>query len=254
MKYITANYHTHTERCHHATGSEREYIENAIAGGLKTLGFADHAPQFFDGNYYSTYRMLPSVAPEYVQTLRDLKEEYKGKIDIKIGFEAEYAPKHFDEFVDLCDTLSVDYLILGQHFIGEEPEGQYSTFNTTNRDILKRYIDQVITGISTGRFMYVAHPDVINFKGNTDVYQQEVERLCKAAKKLDIPLEINLLGIRDSRFYPNPLFWEVAGQTGCTAVLGCDAHDPKAVNDEASEAKALIFAENYGVKVLKDIK
>ena len=25
-----ANYHTHTSRCHHAEGSEREYIENAI--------------------------------------------------------------------------------------------------------------------------------------------------------------------------------------------------------------------------------
>ena len=28
---MLANYHTHTYRCHHAFGSEREYIDNAVA-------------------------------------------------------------------------------------------------------------------------------------------------------------------------------------------------------------------------------
>ena len=32
------NYHTHTKRCHHAVGEDREYIESAIQSGLKTLG------------------------------------------------------------------------------------------------------------------------------------------------------------------------------------------------------------------------
>ena len=45
------NLHTHTPRCHHATGSEREYIERAIAAGLQTLGFSDHAPMPFWGDY-----------------------------------------------------------------------------------------------------------------------------------------------------------------------------------------------------------
>ena len=39
---MIANYHTHTWRCHHADGTEREYVENAIAAGIKILGFSDH--------------------------------------------------------------------------------------------------------------------------------------------------------------------------------------------------------------------
>ena len=39
-----ANYHTHTVRCNHARGSEREYIETAIARGMQVLGFSDHVP------------------------------------------------------------------------------------------------------------------------------------------------------------------------------------------------------------------
>jgi histidinol-phosphatase (PHP family) len=41
------NYHTHTTRCHHAAGTEREYVEAAIANGIKVLGFADHTPYPF---------------------------------------------------------------------------------------------------------------------------------------------------------------------------------------------------------------
>ena len=39
-----ANYHTHTTRCNHAAGTDREYVEYAIRSGIKILGFADHTP------------------------------------------------------------------------------------------------------------------------------------------------------------------------------------------------------------------
>lgn len=37
--FLKANYHTHTYRCQHAYGSEREYIEAAIRMGIAELGF-----------------------------------------------------------------------------------------------------------------------------------------------------------------------------------------------------------------------
>ena len=59
MRY---NLHTHTYRCNHASGTDREYVEAAIKAGMKTLGFADHCPQFFPNDYYSTFRMLRAFA------------------------------------------------------------------------------------------------------------------------------------------------------------------------------------------------
>ena len=48
---MIANYHTHTWRCRYANGTEREYVERAIEGGLKILGFSDHSPYPFpDGS------------------------------------------------------------------------------------------------------------------------------------------------------------------------------------------------------------
>ena len=43
---MTENYHTHTARCRHATGTEEEYVLAAIDRGLKILGFSDHTPLF----------------------------------------------------------------------------------------------------------------------------------------------------------------------------------------------------------------
>ena len=52
-----ANYHTHTFRCNHARGSEREYIETAISRGLSVLGFSDHVPYPFPNGYESGFRV-----------------------------------------------------------------------------------------------------------------------------------------------------------------------------------------------------
>ena len=38
------NYHTHTWRCQHASGTEEDYVRAAVAAGFKVLGFADHTP------------------------------------------------------------------------------------------------------------------------------------------------------------------------------------------------------------------
>ena len=94
-EFMKANYHTHTVRCHHAVGDEREYIENAIDAGMKILGFSDHTPQFFKSGYVSGMRMTPDEAPEYVSCIKNLAQEYSGKIKIYTGFEAEYFPSLF---------------------------------------------------------------------------------------------------------------------------------------------------------------
>ena len=69
--HMTANYHTHTVRCGHAEGTEREYIEQALARGLEELGFSDHSPQVFDGGYVSSFRMLPEQLEDYVAVADD---------------------------------------------------------------------------------------------------------------------------------------------------------------------------------------
>ena len=257
---FTESMHNHTTRCGHATDSERMYIENAIQNGMKVLGFADHAPYIFDPPYKSGLRMAPEKAEDYVKTILDLKREYKNDIEIHLGFEAEYYPRYFERFLKFIGQFPIEYLLLGQHAVGEETDGIWSVRETHDDNVLKKYVDQTLEGLATGAFCCFAHPDVINYKGNDDLYKSEMHRLCAGAKRLGIPLEVNMLGIRTNRNYPNPEFWRIAGLEGCTAVCGGDAHAANDVYDGESYKTAEVLSAKYGFKlngalsILKDGK
>ena len=66
-----------------------------------------------------------------------------------------------------------------------------------------------------------------------------------------MPLEINFLGIRSRRIYPKESFWRIAGEEGCEAVFGLDAHAAKDAYDEESLSIAEWITKKYGLKVLE---
>ena len=250
---LTANYHTHTFRCRHAAGTEREYIETAIAAGMKTLGFSDHCPQLFPGEYYSDFRMYPHEAEEYAAVLSALREEYKGRIAIKIGYEVEYYPDLFGNLLTLIRRFPCDYIILGQHFLDNETTRRYSGRKNEDESYLAAYVDQVCDAMRTGYFTCIAHPDLQNYTGPAEIYRREYSRLIRCAMETGTPLEINLLGIRGKRHYPNETFWALAGEMGADTVIGCDAHEACALADEASLAAAMELVSRYSLRLTEPI-
>ena len=246
-----ANYHTHTARCHHAVGSETEYIENAIRGGLTILGFTDHTP--YDIPRPHPFRMAPEELPGYVGTLRALTARYQDKIEILAGVEAEYYPSYFPAHLKLLQENGIDYMILGQHFLGNELGEPYCARETEDERILERYTAQSEEALRTGFFTYFAHPDLIHFTGSEKAYALQMRRLCEAAKETDTPLELNLLGIRDGRHYPDERFWAIASEVGNEVVFGSDAHAPEDVCDVASEEKALALVKKYSLRLLETV-
>lgn len=244
---MEANYHTHTVRCNHAKGTEREYIEQALARGLKTLGFSDHTPQLYDG-YVSGFRMLPEQLEDYVTTLRGLKEEYAGRIEIFIGLEAEYYPRYFVRLLNLIRPFHLDYLILGQHFTGNESDGEPPCPRPTEDEKrLERYVKQTFEAMETGCFSCFAHPDILNFMGDPKIYRKWYEKLCIRAKELSIPLEMNMLGYATGRHYPNSAFFRIVQEVGNEVILGCDAHEPKRVADPAEIDRSMFFLKESGI-------
>lgn len=253
---MKASYHTHTSRCHHAFGTEEEYIEKAIAEGLEILGFSDHAPMPYKNGYVSHYKMPMEEIGEYFSSLLSLREKYKDKIDIKIGFETEYYPSLWEESLELWRPFPIDYLILGQHFVCEEIiDGiSHATAPSDNKDRVCSYVDSCIFAMRSGMITYVAHPDMINYRGDDDrFYISEMSRLISEAAFLDIPLEYNLLGMSEGRCYPRPLFWEEVAKTGAKAVLGCDSHTPDRVAKRSEVEKAEKYLRGLGITVLDKI-
>ncbi|MBQ3181659.1 MAG: histidinol-phosphatase [Clostridia bacterium] len=255
VKKLKYNYHTHTYRCNHATGTEREYIERAISIGIKKLGFSEHIPFIYPHGKENTYRLKKVLEDEYISTLSSLREEYRDKIEIHIGYETEYYPKHFYDMVKSAKEAGAEYLILGQHSVGYDGiDLHWSVEETDDEEKLKEYADCVIAAMKSGYISYVAHPDIFNFSGDDKIFRREMKRICKTSKKTNIPLEINFLGIRENRHYPNEKFWEIAGGESCLTVFGLDAHDVFAAGDTQSLEYAEEIVEKYKLKLLDDPK
>ncbi len=251
MKMI-ANYHTHTARCGHAVGEDREYVEKAIERGLKVLGFSDHVPMPFPDGHESRFRVPLRLLDDYVSSVLGLREEYKQDIDVRLGFEAEYYPDLFEGMLRVLEPYPVDYLLLAGHF-NDSRETVYNPQTQFSRDALRTYVDRIVEGMETGKYSCVAHPDLFHYAGPERIYRREMERLCRRAKELDIPLEINILGLREGRNYPCDRFWPIVKEQGCRVVLGCDAHRPGDVAEPEQVASALAYAARFQLTVEPDM-
>ena len=222
------NFHTHTYHCHHASGTPEEYVLRAIEGGITEMGFSDHFPfDFGDGTYNSARVPVDEVA-SYLEEVAYLKKKYADKITIHLGFEMEYYTELFPVMKAKALEYGAEYLLLGEHYYLPEniPGNDHCNSLTADAKRLTGYTDTVIEGMQTGAFTYVAHPDMFRFdvESNPALYEKEARRIAEASLSLGIPLEINFLGIRDSRNYPNPEFWRVVGEVGAPVVFGFDAH------------------------------
>ena len=251
---MIANYHTHTPRCRHAQGDEALYVRNALERGLKIFGFSDHTPQFFPGDYYSFMRMYPEELPGYCDTIRNLQQQYRHQLEIPLGLEAEYYPGTWKELLPRLQDAGIEYLILGQHWLGNEQGEHGSGGATTDETLLRRYVRQVITGLETGKFSCLAHPDLFRFVGEPQVYHRHMRELCRFARQADIPLEINFYGIRDHRRYPDEKFWGIAGRVGNKAVFGFDSHDIASAYDGESIPAAMELVKKYNLNLIENPK
>ena len=248
---LSYNYHTHTARCNHAEGADHEYVEAAIQAGVKVLGFSDHAPYLFPNtDYYSAFRMKKEELFDYANSVRALQKEYEKDIRILLGFELEYYPKYHAGEMEFLSQVKPDYLIMGQHFGGNEINDVYAPY-TEDETSFRAYIKQIIEGLNTGDFAYLAHPDLAGYRFPKAVYEEEYTRLCEAAKALNIPLEINLLGLRTNRHYPDKRLFEIAGKVGNQIVFGVDAHAPKEFHHTQSVKTAMEMVNELNLQLIE---
>ena len=251
---MTVNLHTHTPRCNHAWGSEAEYVECALEAGLKVLGFSDHTPYLFPGEYYSFFRMRPEELEGYVRSVLEVRARYQGQIEIPLGLEVEYYPKLLPQLLPLLKDQPLDYLLLGQHFLGNEEDAPPSGRATADKSRLEQYCSQCIEAMHTGLFTYFAHPDLIHYVGEDHTfYRQQIRRLCQEAGQCGIPLEINLLGALEGKHYPNERFWEIVAEENCPVVIGRDAHKPEQLLCTEYEQQALDIVSRFGLTLLESI-
>ncbi|MCR4848472.1 MAG: histidinol-phosphatase [Bacteroidales bacterium] len=240
------NIHTHSIYSD-GKSTPREHVEEAIRQGLVKLGFSEHGPLPFD----NTFSVKAERMPDYLAEIAQLKEEFKDRIEILCGLEADYIPGVSETFAVTKEKYHLDYLIGGVHLVGHSAnpeelwfidgpkweiydEGLQKFFNGDIRKAVKCFFDQTNQMIEHEEFDIIAHFDKIKMH-NRDRYFHEDEDWYRklALETLDLihqkglVVEVNTRGIYKKRyngFYPSPWLMTEAHKMGVPMIISSDAH------------------------------
>lgn len=225
----------------------REMVEEAVRQGLTKLGFSEHSPLPFDNNF----SVKSDQMPKYIADIADLKEEFKDRIEILCGLEADYIPGVSETFAVTKERYHLDYLIGGVHLVGQSAnpdelwfidgpkweiydEGLQKFFDGDIRKGVRCFFDQTNAMIEHEKFDIIAHFDKIKMH-NRDRYFHEDEPWYRALametldliREKGLVMEVNTRGIYKKRypgFYPSPWLMEEAHRMGIPTIISSDAH------------------------------
>lgn len=237
--------HNHTYLCNHASGTMDEYIQKAIENKIDIYGFSDHAPMKFD----EAYRMKFSQMGLYESMVDEMRDKYKGKIEILKAYEVDYLENFMDERIFKTD---VDYLIGSVHFLDgwgfDNPEFIGGWENREIDEIYKEYFSKISALAKSGKFDILGHIDLIKvFKF---LPKQDIRILAKEAlkeiKKASLVVELNSAGLRKpvGEIYPCENLLEEIASLDIAITLSSDAHSPTQVAQNYD--KMLDLAKKFG--------
>ena len=253
---MLANYHTHTERCKHATGKVIDYVEAAVSAGVEILGMSDHTP-FPNNSLWPEVRMAYEELDDYIKEIDEAQTKYP-QIKLLKAFECEFIEDYSSFYNEvLRGQYKADYLILAGHMIhGTSPWNRLGMVKS-DKEELKLYANYLVKAMETGLFKFVAHPDVFgHFYLPWDEEAIAASKyIIEAASHYNMPLEINGYGLRKPEImtpqgsrkqYPLKGFWELAAGYDCKVLANSDAHKPTDITAKVEEGYQI--ADQYGLK------
>lgn len=247
--------HLHTPLCRHATGSPRAFIERALALGHTSLSFTDHMPM--PRWYDAAWRMSEEELPFYTDSLASLRAEYRGRIEVRIGLEADYHPGTERYVEGILKSYPWDYLIGSVHYLGawglDNPEFAFEFDRRELTGIYRDYFELAAQAAETGLFHSIGHLDLPKKFGHRleggglEPALPYLERIAAAG----VALDLNTAGWRKEvgEAYPHPRLLEAARTLGIGVVLGSDAHKPEELGYRFDDALALAKAAGYSERL-----
>ncbi len=255
------DYHMHTPRCNHATGSVRDYADAAIACGLKEIGMSDHSPM--PGGFDKAWRMDRSELNAYLNEIEQTRDALSDQLTVRVGLEADFHPGTEAYVEAMIAAHNWDYVIGSVHYIGDwgfdNPDCIHLWDDWKNDDAYCAYFELVMQSAQSGLFDIIGHPDLIKkFGHRADEHSSRIksseESMLQAVLKSGAALEISSAGLRKpvGEIYPHNRIVQRAAELGIPFAFGSDAHSPVEVGYGMDTC--LNILESFGVKEIASFK
>jgi histidinol-phosphatase (PHP family) len=256
------------EFCGHAKGKLRDVVERAVALGFTTYGLSEHCPRVRRQDLYdeeAAAALTPSDLEHafalYVTEAAALKEAFRDRLELLVGFESEALPE--DSWRDLMRSVRrqhpFDFVVGSVHsvhgvFIDYRPElnerlseelGGWSA-------LCRAYFDQVAELVAELRPSIAGHLDLVRrFRGPDVTFDASVwphiERALEAVLATGALLEVNATPVRKGfgPVYPTPAILRRAHEMGVPVTLSDDSHAPELVGGALDACLRAIHEAGY---------
>jgi histidinol-phosphatase (PHP family) len=233
------DYHVHTFRCGHAGGASRDFVLRAIDRGLSEMAFTDHIPLYFLPRERRDPRlaMREDQLDEYLEEVETLRNEFAGRIPIRLGLEADYAEAREEDLAKWLTRADWDLVLGSVHWVAGDwidAPGSAARFEREGTETLYREYYRLLAGAAgTGLFDLLTHFDLPKKHGHRP--EQPVvdaeEAAIAAAKRAGCAVEISSAGLRKpvAESYPEPRLLSRLVVAGVPVTFSSDAHAPAEV-------------------------
>ena len=245
------DYHVHTPMCGHACGTMEESVRSAIRKGFSEIGIADHLPLIYTDD--PTLSMRPEDLPLYVDTVLELKDRYRGRVEVRLGIEADYYPATLGEVGRMLKAHPFDYVIGSVHILGDwmfdDPREEERYEDVDIDEFYIAYLEAEKEMVATGLYDIVGHADLVkkfDRRASIDLNPYYRELLAEM-KGAGVCFEVNTAGLRwpVGEIYPEPDFVRLGAEMGVTVALGSDSHCPEDIGRDFDLALELLRESGY---------
>lgn len=247
------DFHIHSEFSVDSKSKMEDYAIKAVEKNMKSICFTDHIDLEMTKNKID----IGFIPSDYFKELRQLKYNYKNKLEILSGVEIGFKPELKERYNKIINNNPFDFVILSVHSVGfEDIHKDGFTYDKTPLEALNIYYDYMYQCIKDyNNYDVLGHIDYIDryFKDfsllpDFNKYYDKVEKILKLIIDSKKGIEINTAGLRYGLDYFHPkkniieLYKELGGEI---FTIGSDAHNPKHLNFEYESVKKYLKYLGY---------
>jgi histidinol-phosphatase (PHP family) len=246
------DYHFHTIFSGDSETPVREQLNQAISLGMKSLCVTDHHDYDVDSPIDFTLDL-----DRYFETMIRLREEYKNRLELRIGIELGLQTHLEEYFNNLLSAYPFDFVIGSTHFVNRK-DAVYPEFfqGRTEEEAYHHYFQVTLDNVKNlNTFDVAGHLDYIVRYGpnkadfySYHTYQDLFDEILKAIIEKGKGIECNTAGYRKGINQPNPAaeiikrYRELGGEI---ITIGSDAHIPEDLGADFHRAEELLRSAGF---------
>ncbi|MDO5410508.1 MAG: histidinol-phosphatase HisJ family protein [Lachnospiraceae bacterium] len=211
-------------------------LNRALELGMESIYITDHQDFDFPQEVYGSSFQFDTKA--YIRSLQQAKEEYSGRIELRIGVELGLMEHLKEQLETYTTSWPFDYVIGSVHLV-RRIDPYYPEFyeGRSCREAYMEYFETTLKNVqlhscfdSLGHLDYVARYGPASSSDYPNpVYHDIIDEILRTLIQKNIALECNTAGLKYGLQFPNPhadvikRYLELGGEM---ITLGSDGHQP----------------------------